>query len=43
MTLYCAIDLHEYLIDEEGIAVSSVLAFQSACINDTELDTEPAP
>ena len=29
----------EDLIDEESIAIASVLAFQAACINGIELDT----
>ena len=38
-----AIDLHEDFIDEEGVAVASVLSFESAGINSTEFDAEPAP
>jgi hypothetical protein len=33
----------EDFIDEEGIAITSVLALQSACKNGAELDAEPAP
>ena len=36
------VDLHENFIDEEGITIASVLSFQSACINGTELDTPQA-
>ena len=32
----------EDFIDEEGIAVASMLAFQSACVNGSELDTPQA-
>ena len=32
----------EYLIDIEGVTVPSVLPFQSACINGTELDSPEA-
>ena len=34
-----AVDLYEDLIDEEGIAVTPVLAFQSAGINGTKFYT----
>ena len=37
-----AVDLYKYLIDIEGIAVASVLAFQSTCINRSEFDTPEA-
>jgi len=37
-----AIDLHEDLIDEEGITITSVFAFQSTCINGSEFDTPQA-
>ena len=37
-----AIDLHKDFIDEKGIAIPSVLSFQSAGINGSELDAEPA-
>jgi len=47
--LYCspqvmllAIDLHEDFIDEEGVTITSVLSFQSAGINGSELDTPEA-
>jgi len=33
-----AVDFDENLIDVEGVAIASVLAFQSACINGTEFD-----
>ncbi len=33
----------ENFVDEEGIAIAPVLALQSADINCTEFDTEPAP
>jgi hypothetical protein len=33
----------EDFIDVEGIAIASVLALQSAGINGTEFDAEPAP
>ena len=38
-----AIDFDEDFIDEENIATAPVLSFQSAGINGSELDTEPAP
>ena len=38
-----AIDFDEDLVDVERVAVASVPPFQSACINGSELDTEPAP
>ena len=37
-----AIDLHEDFIDVEGIAVTSVLSLQAACIDGSELDTPQA-
>ena len=37
-----AIDLHEDLIDAEGIALTPVLSFQSACIDGAKLDTPEA-
>jgi hypothetical protein len=33
-----AIDLHEDLIDEQGIAETPMLSFQATCINGTEFD-----
>jgi hypothetical protein len=38
-----AVDLHKDFIDAEGIAVASALPLQSAGIDGTELDAEPAP
>ena len=35
-----AIDLYEYFVNEESVAVASVRSLQSACINGTELDTQ---
>lgn len=32
-------DLHEYLVDIEGVTVASVLSFQSSGIFDPEFDT----
>ena len=37
-----AVDLDENLINVEGVAVASVLTFQSACINGAELDAPEA-
>ena len=37
-----AADLHEYFIDVEGIAITLVLALQSAGIKSAELDTPEA-
>jgi hypothetical protein len=37
-----AIDFYEDLIDEKGVAIASVLSFQAACIDCSELDT-PEP
>jgi hypothetical protein len=37
-----AVDSDEYLIDVEGVTVSSVLSLQSAGINGSELDTPKA-
>jgi hypothetical protein len=34
-----AVDLHEYFINVEGIAVAPVLSLQAAGINGSELDT----
>ena len=38
-----AIYIHEYFINEKGVAVASVLSLQPAGVDCTELDTEPAP
>jgi hypothetical protein len=35
---HTSLDLHEDLIDVEGIAIATVLTFQSACINGAKLD-----
>ena len=37
-----AIDLHEDLINEEGVAVASVPSLQTACINSSELNAPEA-
>jgi hypothetical protein len=37
-----AIDLHEDLVNVEGVTVAPVLSFQSACVNGTELNTPKA-
>jgi hypothetical protein len=37
-----AIDLYEYFIDEEGIAVASVLSLQSPGIETAKLDAPQA-
>ncbi len=37
-----AIDLHEDLVNVESIPITSVLSFQSACINGTKLDAPEA-
>jgi hypothetical protein len=37
-----AVDFDEYLIDEEGVTVASVLPFQPPCVNGAELDTPEA-
>ena len=37
-----AVDLYEYFIDEEGVAVTSVFSFQSTGINRSELDAREA-
>jgi hypothetical protein len=37
------VDLHKDLIDVKGVAIASVLSLQSAGINRTEFDPEPAP
>ena len=36
------VDLYEYFIDVEGVAVASVLPFQSSGINGAELDAPEA-
>jgi hypothetical protein len=38
-----AVDLHEDLVDVEGIAVTAMSSFQLSRKFGTELDTEPAP
>jgi hypothetical protein len=35
------IDLHENLINEEGIAISTMLSFQFPSVKSTELDAPP--
>ena len=37
-----AIDLHEDFIDEEGVAIASMLSFQSAGIDGSEFDAPEA-
>ena len=37
-----AVDLHENLINEKGIAVTLMLSFQSPCIFGAKLDTPEA-
>ncbi len=38
-----AVDLHKGFVDEESVAIASVLSFQSTSVNGTELGAEPAP
>ena len=38
-----AVDFDEYFIDVERVTVAPMLPFQSAGINGSELDAEPAP
>ena len=35
--------LDEWLIDEEGIAIGTVLSIQPSGVESSEFDTEPAP
>jgi len=37
-----AIDLHEDLVNEEGVTIASVLAFKPTCINSPEIDAPVA-
>ena len=38
-----AIDFYEDFVEEERVAIASVLSFKAAGINGSERDAEPAP